>query len=278
MSSLKAILVASMRLLRTWRVVALLAVTYAFLGAALILFVAMKEARVWQVILTLVFAALAPALFFVLQAMIVNYAQGEDQASVLFSRSLGDSCKLALASIPLILVAILFLHFLNKLQTYLPLHVSPVQPSRGMWSWQQPPPSVNTSPPLQWTLLMLNTVRFLFIGFVLPLVAIHLWSATLREGLLSALKGMHHHLARAFAPDVVLTHTIGLMLFSLVPYLLLFMQTPASKPSVEFGLFALRLLLVFVFTLCGWTLTLDALASGRPTDVMVKPQAAAEAV
>jgi hypothetical protein len=58
------------------------------------------------------------------------------------------------------------------------------------------------------------------------------------------------------------------MLFGLVPYLLLFMHTPASRPSTEFGLFIARLGLVFAFTLFGWVLTLRWLAgNAKPEDI-----------
>jgi hypothetical protein len=117
--------------------------------------------------------------------------------------------------------------------------------------------------PLQWLLLSLASLRLLFFGVLLPLAAVHLWSATLRDGLLPTLKKIPRHLSRAFAPEVVLTYIIGLTLFGLIPYLLLFAHTPASRWSIEFGLFVTRLVLVFIFTLCGWTLTLDALAGAR---------------
>jgi uncharacterized membrane protein (DUF485 family) len=113
---------------------------------------------------------------------------------------------------------------------------------------------------LRWSFVAWTTLRFLLCYVALPLVAVHLWGAVLRDGLLPAVKRAHQHLARAFAPAAVLTYTIGLLFFGLVPYALIFVHTPAARPSVEFALFIARLLLVFVFTLYGWVLTLDALA------------------
>lgn len=263
--ALKAIFAAARRLLKRWRVLAVLAAVYASLLVALFLFVATKEATYWQVMLTLIFAALAPALFFVLQAVIVNYARGETQALALLRRSFRDSCKLALASVPLALAAILCMYLLNKLQSYFTAYVWPTQPAQEAWPVRPRPFRDSSTPPLQWALLTLSTLRFLVFWVALPLAAIHLWSATLREGLLSPLRKVHHHLARAFAPDAVLIYGAGLTLFGLVPYLLLFTRTPASKPSIEFGLFVARLLLVFIFTLCGWVLTLDALTGAGNT-------------
>jgi hypothetical protein len=262
MRALKEIFVATRRLFKQWRVIIILAAVYASLLATLLLFMATKEATIWQVMLTLVFAALAPALFFLLQAMIVNYAQGEARAPVLLRRSFRDSCKLALASLPLALLAVFFLYFLNKLQSYFPVHVPSPRPVQVWWPVGPPQQSsVEPTPWLRWPLLMLSSLRFLVFGVALPLCAAHVWSATVREGLPPALKRMPQHLARAFSTDTVLIYTVGLILFGLVPYFLLFTHTPASRPSVEFGLFIARLLLVFIFTLCGWVLTLDALAS-----------------
>jgi hypothetical protein len=267
-SALKTIFAAARRLLKKWRVMAVLSIVYAALLATLWLFIATSEATTWQVLLTLLFAALAPLLFFILQSMIVNYARGEAKVLVLLRRSFRDSCKLALASLPLALVAVLFVYLLNKLQPYA-VHIQPAQTAPETWPTHR---QLSDSPthPLQWSLLALTTARFLFFGILLPLAAAHLWSATLRVGLLPAFKKVRHDLPRAFTPEVVLTYTIGLLIFGLVPYLLLFKHTYASRSSVEFGLFIARLLLVFVFTLCGWTLTLDALASkgsANATDV-----------
>ena len=246
-SALKLFLMATRRLFKQWRVMAALIAVYASLLAALLFFVATKEATIWQITLTLIFAALAPALFFILQAMIVSYARGTDKATVLLKRSLEDSCKLALASVPLALVAILLFYFLNKLQTYP--------------AFQAPRRVSSSSQPLQWPLAALYTLRFIIFGIVLPLIAAHMWSATLECGLVSALKGMHRNVARAFAPEALRIYFTGLMLFGFIPYVLLFMHTPARASSVEFGLFITRLVLVFIFTLLGWVLTLAALVS-----------------
>lgn len=210
---------------------------------------------------TLLFAALAPALFFLWQAMIVNYGRGETSPFRLLRRSFRDSSKLALVSLPLALAFVLFLYFLNKLQSYFPGYDwSPAQTTSEMWPAGPRGSSPDSAGGLHWAVLMWTTLRLLLSGIILPLVAIHLWGAIARDGLLPALRRAPHHLARAFRADAVLTYAVGLLLFGLIPYLLLFTRTPAAKPSIEFGLFVTRLLLVFVFTLYGWVLTLDALA------------------
>jgi hypothetical protein len=252
---------AARRLKGQWRVMIVLAAIYAALLAALFFFVATTEASAWQILLTLCFAALAPALFFLLQAMLVNYARGETKALLLLRRSFTDSCKLALASVPLMLAAMLLLYLLNKLQ-----------PASHVWTAQATPPEMWPPPrlradadanaSLRWLFVAWTTLRFLLCYVALPLVAVHLWSAVARDGLLPAIKRARHHLARAFAPEAVLTYAVGLLLFGLIPYALVFMRTPAASQAVEFGLFIARLALVFVFTLYGWAVTFDALARG----------------
>lgn len=261
MSALKTILAATRRLLRQGRVMALMAAVYSALLAALFLFVATKEASRWQVMLTLVFAALAPALFFLLQAMIVNYAHGEAQAKILLRRSFRDSCRLALSSLPLTLLVVLFIYFLNK-----PTFYSGMQqyfPRVTQETWAAAPTrsaSMSQSIALSWPQLALYTLRLLLFAIILPLGAIHLWGATLREGLITSIKKLPRNLARAFAPQSALVYTLGLVIFGLIPYFLLFTHTPANNSWVEFSLFVARLILVFVFTLYGWALTVNALA------------------
>lgn len=249
MKALKEIFAAMRRLLRHWRVMAILAAVYAALLATLFLFVATQEASLWQVLLTLLFAALAPVLFFLLQAMIVNYTRGEAKALALLRRSFRDSSRLALATLPLALLAVVIVYMLNK------LHPAPMAYAAPRQS------SPDTPPPLHWALLVWTTARLLIFSVVLPLAAIHLWNATIRDGLWPGLKGAHRHLARAFAPNTTLIYASGIILFGLIPYLLLFTQTPAAHPTVEFGLFVARLLLCFIFTLYGWVLTVDALSN-----------------
>lgn len=229
MSALKIVLAETRRLLREWRAVAALTTVYALLLAALFLFVSTKEASLWQIAWTLLFAALSPALFFILQAMIANYARGQSRALALIKNSLGDSCRLALSSIPLALPASLVFYLTNKLQASLPP-------------------------------LLFSSVRLLLFAVVLPLIVVHLWSATLCEGLRAAFKGIRRSVARAFAPEAVRIYFTGLILFGLIPYLLLFMHTSAVRAPVAFGLFIARLVLVFIFTLAGWVLTVSSLA------------------
>lgn len=103
-------------------------------------------------------------------------------------------------------------------------------------------------------------MRFLLLCIALPLATIHLWISTAHEGLRAALKGIGRTLARAFAPRAVLAYAIGLVIFGVVPYFLLFTRTPTKNAWVEIGLLSARLVLALLFALLGWVITLGALA------------------
>jgi hypothetical protein len=240
--------------------------SYSALLSVLYLFISIREATVLQVLLTLIFAALAPALFFVLQAMIVDYARGETRPLPLLRRSLKDSCKLALASLPLIPPAILFLYLLNKLQFRSDILfniISPAWAIQELWLLMTGRRIFGPAQVRQWAEVMLATLRFLLFGMALPILAIQLWSEAARDGLLPVFKRTRRTLAVAFRPQAVVTYAFGLVLFAIIPYFLLFGPAHAWTAGFEIGLFVVRLLLVFFFTILGWTITVSALRRER---------------
>ena len=107
---------------------------------------------------------------------------------------------------------------------------------------------------------MLSSVRYLIFGLVLPLAAIHLWLATVREGLGAAIRKLNRHLSRAFAPQSVLIYMAGFLIFGVAPYLLLFRATPTKHAWLEVSLLVVRLAVVFALTLFGWVITVRALS------------------
>lgn len=253
---LKAIRAAVRGLCPNRRVAVLLVALYVSLLAVLYLFISTREASAWQVLLTLIFAALAPALFFILQAVAVGYAQGEAKAQVLLRRSFRDSCKLAVVSLPLILLAVLFAHLLDRFQLHSQIILKLITPA---WPLLAVRLLASAGETRQWSPVLMATLRFLIFAIMLPLLAIHLWSATVRDGLLPTLRRAPHTLAVAFSPSSMLTYTLGLTLFAIIPYFLLFGHTHADRAWLEMALFVARLLLIFIFTLYGWTITVSAL-------------------
>lgn len=254
-NSLVAIGHAARTLLRSWGALSLLHLLYAALLASAYLFFATKEATAAQLVLTALFALLAPLLFFILQAAIAAYAQGELRAASLVRRALADFVKLLLVSLPVVALAVLVVYLLDKLQARFPV-VETEAARTSLASYPQTPPP----PPLRWQDVLLASLRLALLGFVLPLAGVHLWLSVARDGLKATLKSAHRVVARAFAPQSVLVYALGLFVFGLMPYFLIFTRTPVKNAWGELLIFGFRLALAFVFTLWGWTITLGALA------------------
>jgi hypothetical protein len=118
--------------------------------------------------------------------------------------------------------------------------------------------------PLHWADALSSSLWLLLLGFVLPLVAAHLWLSVARDGLKATLRRFHRVAGRAFLPRPVLVYAVGLLVFALMPYFIIFTRTPLKSAWGELGVFGLRLALAFVFTLWGWAITLGALAALAP--------------
>ena len=122
--------------------------------------------------------------------------------------------------------------------------------------------TANTPParPINWKAALFSTLRYLSFGLVLPLAAIHLWLATVNEGLGGAIRKLVTLLSRAFAPQSVLIYIVGFLIFAVAPYFLLFRTTQSSHAWLELFFLIARLAVVFVLTLLGWMITVRALA------------------
>lgn len=253
-------------LLKKPRALAIFAALYSVLLATLYIFVTTREATAWQVIITFLFLVLIPAEFFILQAAIVAHAHdGEFQ----WGRILRHALKIAVTTIPIILVGYLFWILLNKWQAHYP----PPVPSLTLPT----PPAAAGPQPIHWPTLLFATLRCLLFGIVLPLALIHLWievtANDLRNlfsgGSNASLKRIGNVFARAFASDSVLIYALGLLLFVVIPYAALFVRLPARGTKTDFAVFIARLVLAFAFTLIGWVVTLSALArTGNNVDAV----------
>lgn len=241
----------------------LLAIVYAALLAALYFFTAIREASIPQVVLTFGLAIAAFVLFFLLHAMVVGgiaseHGQADTGTVAVLKSSLSNLWKLVAISLPLIALAILIAYLLGKAQNY--FGVGPdstndmLEPMAGSRS-RKP-----AQPPINWRVAIFSSLRYLSFGLLLPLATIHLWLATVRDGLWPAVRKIGTHISRAFAPQSVLIYILGFLMFGLLPYLLLFKTTPTSKAWLEISVFVARLVAVFVLTLFGWVITVWALS------------------
>ena len=266
---------------RNWQPMLLIAAVYACLLVVLYFFVSVREASLAQVVLTFALATAAPLLFFLLQAMIAGAAATETDklsSGALVRKALTSFWKLLLITLPLIALAILLAYLLGKAQarfgttlnnptTELPRRMANAANAR------------EAARPIDWRAAILSTLRYLAFGLVLPLTAIHLWLATSKEGLGPAIKKLKTLLARAFAPQSVLTYIVGFLIFAVIPHFLLFKAIPTKHAWLEISLLAAKLAIVFTLTLLGWVMTVKAISllstSSLPTS---QPHPANEAL
>lgn len=249
-------------LFRNWRGLLLLAAVYGLLLASVYYFFATGVANVWQLVVTALTAVAAPLLFFLFQSAAANAALLEATAGRIARRAPRDLLKVLLLAVPVAVMAVLFVYLLGKLQGWLPTSTM----ASGMGS---------KPAPLHWQDTLLSSSWLVLLGFVLPLTAAHLWLSAARVGFTATLKGFHRVVGRAFAPRSVLVYAVGLFLFGLMPYFVLFTRPPVTNGWAEVTLFGLRLALAFVLTLVGWVVTLGALARVTPPETGT-PVAAAE--
>ncbi len=220
-------------------------------------FFATGQATAWQLIVSALTAVAAPVLFFLLQSAVANFAQPDTGIAALLRRTLRDFLKVLLLGIPLIALAVGIIYLLGKLQAHLP---KVEEAPHVVASTLAPKPE-----PLHWQDALVSSLWLLLLGIILPAIAAHLWLSTARDGLVFTLKKIHRVVGRAFTPRPFFIYLVGLFLFGLMPYFILYTRTLVSNGGwVEFSLFDLRLALAFLFTLLGWTITLGALARATP--------------
>lgn len=235
---------------------AIFAVLYAVLLLTLYGFISTREATIAQVTVTMFFLVLIPIEFFVLQSAILQYSRAD---RFLWGRIIRDAIKLAVVTIPVILLGFLIVYLLNKWQARFPAPPSVNLPV---------PPGPAKPPQIHFPTVVFATVRFLLLGVVLPIATIHLWIEVAAHdvrtlfggGIKAVLKRIGSVFARASAFDSVLIYALGLIFFVLVPYAVLFVHIPVKGTRTDFAVFIARLLLVYVLTLIGWIVTVSALA------------------
>src|SRR5713101_5132473 len=281
--TIKSTLNTARSLMRSWHSLAIFAGLYALLLAMLYGFIATREATIGQVLLTLLFAASAPVTFFLLQAAIINRARS---GRIEWHRALRDSCKLLLLALPVILAGVAIASLLNRWQAHFPA------PHANQLSVQLPggypaplqPVAAATPKPMHWPAFLFATLRCLLFGIALPLTMIQMWIEMGHRDLLKLVRGGARSLltkfagvmSRAFAPQSVLTYSLGLFVFAVLPYVLLFVHTPLKGARSEIAIFTLRLALVFVFTLLGWVITLSTFAKSNESPALENPEPQSE--
>ena len=270
---LSALFNAARGVLRDWRALAALAALYAALVAACGLFVTTREARLWQIALTGLLAFAAPLLLFVLLAACGVYAVGESRPLAVVARGLKSFWKVALISVPFVALVVGTVYGMNKLENRVkhdPRDEASVRyaQEQAQAESDEGPPAERPKPPVRWAYVAVSALRLLLLGVVLPLAAVHLWLAAIRDGFGAMLRSLFRVLLRAYSARSVFTYAVGMVVFALLPYFLIIKRTPASAGWLELTLFGLRIGLAFLLTLFGWLATTRALArpDGDPTN------------
>jgi hypothetical protein len=249
-----ALAAAARALFSNWRMLAAFTALYAALLASLYYFFTTPLARLWQVGVNFVLALAATVLFFTLQAAGISYAQEGAAAGTTLARAVRQCGKLLVASLPVLLLALLFGFGLSWVGGKVAGHA-------GGW----PDGAKGTA---------LSAIWYLVMCFALPLIAIHSWVAASRVGFGQFFKSVGRTAARALAPRSVLVYALGLIVFAVIPYFLIAPRTPAKNPWVDMTLLGVRLTLALLFILVGWVVTLGALSRLKP-DAAQAPSAAA---
>jgi hypothetical protein len=213
-------------LFRSWTTLVLVGLLYGGLLVASYLFVSTREATITQLVITLATMVIAPALFFALQAVSVNYTTNTGTARLL-KKTTQDLLRLIVVTVPLILLTALAVYGLSKINS-------------------------QTTPVI--------AARYLLIGVIAPLLAIQLWVAASSEGLRSLRRRTHRIVARAFAPQSVFVYACGILFFAVAPYFLLFAHVDVERTWLEISLLVVRLAIGSLLIVIGWVTTVGTLS------------------
>jgi len=220
--SFSAMFSAVRLLFKRWRVLLMLLLLWAGLLTAVYLFASTREATIGQLVLTLVVVIAAPALFFVLQALSVTYAEGHREKGLAI-----DCLRLFVVSLPVLVVTLLAVYGSGKIQTHVTLT---------------------------------TTLRYLLIGVVAPMLTIQLWIATTKGGLRSLVKSLRSVIRKTFAPQTVFVYACGFLIFAMIPYVLLQVGPLIERPWLELSVLVVRIAASALLILLGWVTTIGAMS------------------
>jgi len=238
-----SIATAALRLFANWPALLISLSLYAALVGAIYLFFTIREATVTQVALNLTLPIVTVALFFMIQAMGLSYVRIGVGAGYLLKRSLKDCWTILLASLPLILLAWLIVYLFGKAdQTYFTESLTAESKARALGA------------------IAVHALQIFLLQVFLPLIAIHLWIATVREGVAMAFKSFGRSVARALAPRSLLIYAVICAVFGAIVYFLLFRQATFKGPWTQLWAVGIKTALALLIAFIGWLLTLGSIA------------------
>lgn len=247
---------AARKLFTNWGALLISLSLYAALLGAIYLFFTIREATSLQVALNVILPMVAIALFFLIQAMGLSYVRIGVGAGYLLKRALKDCWMILLASLPLILLAWLIVYLFGKTdQTFFSGSLTVESKARA------------------WGAIALHATQIFLLYVFLPLIAIHLWLATVREGLGAAFKGFGRSVARAFAPRSLLIYAVVCALSGAIVYLLLFKKVTLKTEWAELWAVGIKTALALLMVFIGWLLTLGSIAEMTARNAMKELEA-----
>jgi hypothetical protein len=249
-----AIKSAILKLFQHWQITGINLLLFLILLSSFYLFISIGQARIWQVLITLLLTLFIPLLFFLFQTMVVGYVQPERKLFPHLKNAGQKFWKLFVISIPIILLAWLTIYLINRYQVDLskPIREVARTPQRAQVS---PPPR-----PREWREIILNTIWYLSLYLVFPLSLIQLWIAANFKGLGRAFKSFPQIFLRTFLPAPLVVYLVGSIFFLFTPLFLIFSTTPIGTWWMDLTVLALRLIVAAIFIFFGWTLTVGILA------------------
>src|SRR5919202_3550123 len=183
---LSALFNAARGLLRNFGALLALAVLYAALIVAGVVFVTTREASLFQIALTALAAVAVPVLFFLAASACAAYAVGESRPFGVVGRALRGFLKVLIVSIPVLALVVGTVWGLNKLESRVkhdPREEAREQFSRHESADEEDDTTVeHPKPRVRWAYVFYSALRLFLLGILLPLVAIHLWIAAVRDG------------------------------------------------------------------------------------------------
>ncbi|HEV8589516.1 MAG TPA: hypothetical protein VGQ72_11620, partial [Pyrinomonadaceae bacterium] len=108
--------------LTSLRALLMFVILYALLLVSFYFFISTREATVWQVFVTYALLLLVPAEFFVLQATILKFGRAR---KFVVKQIVLDAIKLAVVTIPIVIVGAFLWWLMNKLQARFPAPAAP---------------------------------------------------------------------------------------------------------------------------------------------------------
>jgi len=243
---------AARRLFANWGALLISFVLYAGLIAMLYLFSrGLSLATTTEVFLHLPVAIAAILFLFTLQAMGLSYVRIGVGAGYLLKRALKDCWKILLTSLPLILLAWLTLYLFEKAdQTFFSESLRSQSKAR------------------EWGAIVVNAAQIFLLYCFLPLITIHLWIATVREGVVAAFKGFGRAVARSVAPRSLLIYALVCAVFGAIAYFLLFQEATFKGEWTQLWAVGIKTALALLMVFIGWLLTLGSMAEMTARRVM----------